>query len=84
MRGFAVSRRWLANVAVMVCCAVYAVACRAYAIRPYNYRKTIIAHPFPNTPKNTFDVGKTTLDVGKIMSDVIQTISDLFCTLTNP
>ena len=40
--------------------AHFAAVRRAYAIRPYNYFKTIIAHSFPNTPKNTFDVRKTT------------------------
>ncbi len=41
------------NVAIMVSDAVHAVAYRAYAIRPYNSRKT-------NLAKNTFDVRKTT------------------------
>ena len=50
----------------------------AYATRPCKWRKTIITHPFQNTPKTTFDAGKTTWDVGKIMSDIIQTTSDLF------
>ncbi len=48
------------NVMAAVCDAVQAVVCRAYAIRPYNFRKTIIACPFPNAPKTTFDAGKTT------------------------
>ncbi len=81
-----------------VCCdAVHAVAYRAYAIRPYiytvtdyhifasfgNWRKTIIAHSFPNTPKTTSDVEKTMSYVGKIISDIIQTTSDLFSLTCN-
>ena len=54
----------------------YVVAYRAYAIRPYKWRKT-------NTAKITFDVGKTMSYVGKIMSDIIQTTSDLFLPITN-
>ena len=50
----------LCNFVAVVCDAVHAVAYRAYAIRPYNYRKTIIAHSFQNTPKITFDIRKTT------------------------
>ena len=56
--------------------AVYAVAYRAYAIRPYNFRKT-------NTAKIIFDVGKTMSYVEKIMSDIIQTTSDLFLSTCN-
>ena len=59
-----------------VCDAVLAVAYRAYAIRPYNFRKTKVA-------KITWDIGKTMSYVEKIMSDIIQTTSDLFCTLCN-
>ncbi len=40
--------------------ALQAMAYRAYAIRPYKWRKTIIAYPFPNTLKIISDVGKTT------------------------
>ena len=36
-----------------ICNVAHAVAERAYAIRPYNWRKT-------NTAKTTSDVGKTT------------------------
>ena len=63
--------------AAMVCRAVHAVAYRAYAIRSYKWRKTIIVRPFPNSPKNTFDVGKTVSNVEKIISDIIQTTSDI-------
>ena len=59
-----------------VCGAVYAVAYRACAIRPYNLRKN-------NTVKNTFDVVNTTSYAGKIMSGIIQTTSDLFLPITN-
>ena len=52
-------------------------------LRPYNYCQTIIASPFPNTPKTTFGVGKTTSYVEKIISDIIQTTSDLFSAITN-
>ena len=38
--------------ALLIWC-VHAAAYRAYAIRPYKWRKT-------KAPKNTFDVGKTT------------------------
>ena len=55
--------------------AVHAVAYRAYAIRPYKWRKTKVG-------KSTFDAGKTMSDVGKIMSDIIQTTSDLFSPTT--
>ncbi len=41
------------DVMAVACGAFLAVAYRAYAIRPYNFRKT-------NTAKITFDVGKTT------------------------
>ena len=58
--------------------ADYAVAYRAYAIRPYERRKTQTNHSFPNTPKTTTDLGKTMSDVGKNISDIIQTTSDLF------
>ncbi len=61
----------------VVCGAAHAVAYRAYAIRPYNFRKTIIVRPFPNSPKNTFDVGKTMSYVEKIISDIIKTTSDI-------
>ncbi len=63
--------RRLYNVAVAVCDAVYAMVYRAYAIRPYNFRKIIIARIFPNIPKTTSDIGKTTSYVEKIMSDII-------------
>ena len=43
----------LLKYSVLVCGAAHAVAYRAYAIRPYKWRKT-------NTAKTTFDVGKTT------------------------
>ena len=68
---------------VATCDAVYAVAYRAYAIRPCNYCKTIIACSFPNIPKITFDAEKTMSYVEKIMSDVIQITSDLFSPLAN-
>ena len=54
---------------------VHAVAHRAYAIRPYKWRK-------PNTAKNIFDVGKTMSDVEKIISDIIQTTSDIIFRFT--
>ena len=54
----------------MLASAVHAAAYRAYAIRPYNFRKT-------NTAKTTFDVGKTVSYAGKIISDIIQTTSDI-------
>gem|GEM_PF-1388838 len=66
----------ICNVVAEACDAVWAVVYRAYAIRPYKWRKT-------NTPKITFDVGKTMSDVEKIMSDIIQTTSDLFSPLAN-
>ncbi len=64
------------NVVAVVCGMVHAAAYRAYAIRPYKWRKT-------NTAKNTFDVGKTMSYVEKIMSDIIQTTSDLFSPIAN-
>ena len=64
-----------------VCGVAHAVAYRAYAIRPYNLRKTKINCYFPNTSKNTFDIGKTMSYVEKIMSDIIQITSDLFSAL---
>ncbi len=42
----------LGNAMAVVGDAVLAMVYRAYAIRPYKRRKTIIAHPFPNSPKN--------------------------------
>ena len=63
--------------------AVCAVADRACAIRPCNFRKSTIAHFFQNTPKITFDVGKTMSYAGKIMSDIIQTTSDLFSAVSS-
>ena len=51
--------------------AGYAMAYRAYAIRPYKWRKT-------KAPKTTSDIRKTMSDVEKIISDIIQTTSDLF------
>ncbi len=54
-----------------LCHAVQTVAYRAYAIRPYKSRKTIIAHSFQNVPKITFDVEKTMSYVEKIISDII-------------
>ena len=59
-----------------ICNVVHAAGQRAYAIRPYNSRKTY-------TAKNTFDVGKTMSDVEKITSDIIQIISDLFSPACN-
>ena len=73
----------LGNAMAVVGDAVLAMVYRAYAIRPYKWRKTIIAHPFPNSPKTTSDAGKTTSYAGKIMSDVIQTTSDLFSPICN-
>ena len=69
--------------AFVFCGAVHAVACRAYAIRPYDFRKTQINCHFLNTPKTTWDMKKTMSHVGKIMSDVIQTTSDLFPAVAN-
>ena len=63
---------------------VWVVAYRAYAIRPYKWRKAIIAHSFQNTPKTTSDVGKTMSYVEKIMSDIIKTTSDLFSAFASP
>ena len=48
--------RKLCYVMAAGCCMVRAVVYRAYAIRPYNSRKTEIAHPFQSSPKTTFDV----------------------------
>ena len=59
------------------CSAVYAAVYRAYAIRPYNFRKTIIAHSFQNFPKTAWDVRKTMSYVEKIMSDIGKTTSDI-------
>ena len=59
----------------VACDVVHAVAHRAYAIRPYKWRK-------PNTAKNIFDVGKTMSDVEKIISDIIQTTSDIIFRFT--
>ena len=53
----------------------------AHAIRPYNYCKTIIAHPFPNTAKITWDMGKTASYIEKIMSDVEISTSDIIFSL---
>ena len=64
------------NVATMVRGAVHAVVYRAYAIRPYKWRKT-------QATKTTSDMGKTMSGVEKIMSDIIQTTSDLFSPLCN-
>ena len=71
------------DVAAAVCGAVQAVAYRAYAIRPYKWRKTQVGSFFRNTPKITFDVRKTMSYVEKIMSDIIQTTSDLFSSFSN-
>ena len=67
----------------VVCDTFQATAYRAYAIRPYKWRKTIIAHAFPNTPKTTWDIGKTTSDAGKIMSDVENPTSDIIFSISN-
>ncbi len=67
---------WFLQSNAVICDAVLAVAYRAYAMRPYNFRKT-------NTAKNTFDVVKTMSDVEKITSDIIQTTSDLFLSFAN-
>ena len=66
------------NVLAMICGAANAAVYRAYAIRPYKWRKTLIAHPFQSLTKTIFDAGKTMSYVEKIMSDIIQTTSDLF------
>ena len=63
--------------------AFQAVAYRAYAIRPYKWRKSKTARLSQNTPKIIFDVGKTMSYVEKIMSDIIQTTSDLFFAFAN-
>ena len=67
----------------MVCDVVWAAVYRAYAIRPYNFRKTKIVRIFPNTRKNISDLRKTMSDVGKITSDIIRTASDLFPPFAN-
>ncbi len=51
LRGFAMLWEWLAMFVIAVQTVVKAVAYRAYAIRPYNYRNTLIAHSFQNTKK---------------------------------
>ena len=67
----------ICGVVAAVCAAVHAVAYRAYAIRPYKWRKPHDRCLFPNTTETTFDVGKTMSYAEKIMSDVIQTTSDI-------
>ncbi len=52
--------RRLCNISAEVCDMVHAVAYRAYATRPYKWRKTVIAHSFQNSRKIMSDVGKTT------------------------
>ena len=66
----------LCNIVAAVCDVVYAVLYRAYAIRPYKWRKT-------KAVKIKFDVRKTMSYAGKIMSDIIQITSDLFPPLAN-
>ena len=63
--------------------AVHALAYRAYAIRPYKWRKTQIGNSFSNIPKTTSDVGKTMSYVEKITSDIIQTTSDQIFVFAN-
>ncbi len=55
---------------------VQAAAYRAYAIRPYNSRKTKVV-------KTMWDVGKIMSDVGKTTSDIEKIISDLFSPFAN-
>ncbi len=54
----------------MVCDVVWAVVYRAYAIRPYNFRKTKIVRIFPNTRKNISDMRKTTSDLFSPLSNI--------------
>ena len=67
----------------VVCGTVHAVAYRAYAIRPYNFRKTKVGYLFRNIPKTTWDVGKTMSYVEKIISDIIKTTSDIIFAICN-
>ena len=48
--------RGFRDVAAIVCTAFNAVVYRAYAIRPYNFRKTKFGYSFRNTPKTIFHV----------------------------
>ena len=86
IRGYGTLKFGCGSVVLPYCCnrvfslcgVAHAAMYRANAVSPCNFRKTIIALPFPNTSKTTFDVGKTMSYAGKIMSDIIQTTSDLF------
>ena len=54
--GIRLELRGFRDVAAMFCTVFNAVVYRAYAIRPYNFRKTKIAPPFQSSPKTIFDV----------------------------